>query len=297
MIFYREQRLIIKVLNKPNKEITKQIKEVELICKAYDRTNGNIYLDSSLNFYPEIKSLFLLYEDNKLISLLSIFMPMANEAEISAYTLPDHRRKGYFKRLLNRFIEELKKYEQVDLLFVCEPQSKDGKEAVQKLGAELCFTEYFLRYKGSSSAIKKKQYSKIKLREAGLKDLEEIIALYQQIFGDNYEDAKSMITKSFEAENRTQYIAILDNKLIGMASVSFENVEASLFGLGISPQYQGKGLGKELLNIILEDLKKRNIQNISIEVDSINENALHLYIKSGFEVETSYDYYRKNETN
>lgn len=293
MIFYEEQRLTIKFLSKPDEEIIKQIREVEIICKTHDKTNGSICLDASLNFYPELNNLFLLYEHNKLISLISIFMPTAHEAEISAYTLPAYRRNGHFKKLLNAVIEELKKYKQVDLMFVCEPQSKDGKKVIKKLCAELCFTEYFLRYKNSSGTFKKKQRSKIKLHEADLKDLEAIVSLCQQIFNNDYKDSKSMIIKSLKADNITQYTAILGDKLIGMAAVSSESGEASIFGLGISPQYRGKGFGKELLNLIIEELEKRDMRDITIEVDSINKNALHLYIKSGFEVETSYAYYKK----
>ena len=289
--------MVIKVLSKPNKKITKQIKEVEIICKAYDGTKGNIFLDPSLNFYPEIKNLFLLYEDNKLISLLSVFMPTANEAEISAYTLPNYRRRGYFKRLLSRFIEELKNYKHVDLLFLCEPQSKDGKETMKKLGATLCFTEHSLRYKDCLIASNNKQHPDIKLKKADFKDLEELAALYQQIFNDDYKDSKSMITKSLEDDNRNQYIVILDDKPIGTAMVSFENNDASISGLGISPEYQGKGFGKELLNLILKELEKTDVKKITIEVDSVNKNAFNLYIKSGFELDTSYDYYRKNVLN
>lgn len=78
-----------------------------------------------------------------------------------------------------------------------------------------------------------------------------------------------------------------------MGSVSIENDEASIFGLGIAPQYQGKGFGRELLNLIAADLKNKGIENITIEVDSTNKNAFNLYKKFGFEVETSFDYYRK----
>jgi ribosomal protein S18 acetylase RimI-like enzyme len=290
-------KLNIKVLSETNDKISKQIREVEIICKTYDKTKGNIFLDKSLNFDQGMKSLFLFYDDNKLISLISIFMPTAKEAEISAYTLPGYRRKGYFKKLLTKAIEELKKYKQLDLLFVCETQSKDGKKAINKLGGELSFTEYFMRFKGSLSDLEKQQFSQINLQEAGLKDLEDIVVLSRQVFNCDYEDAESLRTKSLKADNRTQYIAILNDELIGMGAVSFESDEASIFGLGISPQYQGRGLGKELLNLILNDLKKKNIQNVSIEVNSRNKNAFNLYLKCGFEIETSYDYYRKPLTN
>jgi len=289
--------LIIKALSKTSKKVTKQIREVEVICKIHDKTSGNIYLDKSLNFHKAMKSLFLFYSDNKLISILSIFMPAEKEAEISAYTLPDYRQKGYFKKLLHEAIEELNKYNQVRLLFVCEPQSNDGKSVMKELRARLDFTEYCLRFKGYTGSLDKQQFSRIKLREAYLSDLEAIVELSQQIFNCNYKDSKSVISKSLKSGSRTQYIAILDGNFIGIVAVSFDNDEASIFGLGISPQHQGKGYGKELLNLILEDLKKKDIQNVFIEVDSTNKNAFNLYLKCGFEVETSYDYYRKSIVN
>jgi len=289
--------LIIKALSKTGKKVTKQIKEVEIICKIHDKTSGNIYLDKSLNFHKTMKSLFLFYADNKLISILSIFMPTEKEAEISAYTLPDYRQKGYFKKLLNDAIEELKKYKCVRLLLVCEPQSKDGKSVIKKLRARLDFTEYCLRFKGYTGSLDKKHFSQIRLHEADLSDLEAIAGLSRQIFNCNYKDSKSVISKSLKDGSRTQYIAILDGNFIGIVAVSFDNDEASIFGLGISPQHQGKGYGKELLNLILEDLKKKDIKNVFIEVDSTNKNAFNLYLKCGFEVETSYDYHRKYISN
>ncbi len=286
--------LSIKVLSKTSKEVTKQIREIESYCKIYDKTVGNIFLDTSLNFDQEMNSLFLFYKENNLISVLSIFMPTASMAEISAYTLPEHRLKGYFKKLLDEAVKELKKFEQVDLLFVCEPQSIDGKAAIKKMGAEFHLTEYSLKFKGFSNDPEKQQLTQITLQKADLKDLEAIVDLSRLIFNDDYEDAKSMVTKSLESGVRTLYIAILDNRLIGMGAVSIENNEASIFGLGISPQYRGKGFGKELLDFILKELKNKGIQDVSIEVDSSNKNAFNLYVKCGFVVETSYDYYRKH---
>ena len=45
------------------------------------------------------------------------------EAEISAFTLPEYRCNGYFKLLLSKAIQELNKFNIRDILFVCEKQS------------------------------------------------------------------------------------------------------------------------------------------------------------------------------
>jgi ribosomal protein S18 acetylase RimI-like enzyme len=222
-----------------------------------------------------------------------MFIPISDEAEISAYTLPEYRRKGYFKKLLDEAIKEITQYKIPDLLFVCEPQSNDGKGAIEKLKAEFDFTEYLLKYRGSLNDVEICLIPEIKLYEAEKKDLESLISLSQEIFNDKYDDAKSMITKSFETENRIQYIAMVDERPIGMGSVNYENDEASIFGLGVALQYQRKGFGGSILQLILIDIKNRGKETITIEVESTNKNAFSLYRKCGFEVETSFDYYRK----
>jgi ribosomal protein S18 acetylase RimI-like enzyme len=246
-----------------------------------------------LNFNQEIEGNILLYEDKQLVSLIIMFIPTSEEAELSAYTLPEYRQRGYFKRLLTEAIEEIKKYKIRDLIFVCEPQSKDGIEAIKRLKVELDFTEYFLRLKNYSENRELSKNRLLKLYKAEPEDKENLISLSQDIFEDSYEDAKNIITRSFEADNRLQYIAKLDEVLVGMGAVSFENEEASISGLGISPQYQGKGFGQDLLNLILSELKRDGTENITIEVDSNNEVAFNLYKICGFEVVASFNYYRK----
>lgn len=285
--------LIIKKFNKLNNHITEEIREIERVCKEYDKLNGDLFLDTSLNFNQEIEGNILLYEDKQLVSLIIMFIPTSEEAELSAYTLPEYRQRGYFKRLLTEAIEEIKKYKIRDLIFVCEPQSKDGIEAIKRLKVELDFTEYFLRLKNYSENRELSKNRLLKLYKAEPEDKENLISLSQDIFEDSYEDAKNIITRSFEADNRLQYIAKLDEVLVGMGAVSFENEEASISGLGISPQYQGKGFGQDLLNLILSELKRDGTENITIEVDSNNEVAFNLYKICGFEVVASFNYYRK----
>jgi ribosomal protein S18 acetylase RimI-like enzyme len=289
----RRDRLSIIGVAQPTEEVLKDIREVEAICNEHDKLKGSLFLDHSLNYHQEMKNLFLYYEENRLVSLLCMFIPTSQEAEVSAYTLPEYRRLGYFKRLLTEAEEELKKYKIPDLVFVCEAQSSDGKEAIRKIKAEYAFTEYYLKFKEFPFEVAKKQPSRVNLQKAEEKDMERIINLSQEIFGDDYEDAKSMVTKTFEADNRLQYIASVDNQPIGMVSVSFDHGEASIFGFGVLPEYQGKGLGGEIIQSLILELLKNQTESISLEVDSSNQNAFHLYLKYGFEIETAYEYFRK----
>ncbi len=283
---------MIKAFDKLDEETVIALRDVESACKSHDQLNGRVYLDTALNFDPGIKSKFLLYEDNKLVSFISLFVPTQEEAEVSAFTLPAYRRRGCFKHLLAQAVEEVRKYNIPGLLFVCEPQSKDGTEALKRLDAELDFTEYFLRCGDPSVLPDPQAAAEVRLHRAEPKDLEAMVKLNQDIFNDDYEDAKRFVSNCFEAHNRFQYIALLSEKPIGMGSVYDENGEAYIYGLGVLPSHQGKGYGRAILSLMLKDMKRSGMDNIVMEVESTNQNALSLYRKSGFEVEATFNYYR-----
>jgi ribosomal protein S18 acetylase RimI-like enzyme len=287
-------KIIIKELNVVTEDLIKEIRALEETCKQHDDLEGNVFLDTTMNFNQDMKNTFLLYNDSKLISFLFVFAPNSNEGEISAYTLPEYRRKGYFKTLLERAENELKTYNVSDILFVNETKSKNGKAAVRKLKGEYEFTEYLLRYNNSFDKEINELSYKLQMIRPELDDLEEIIKANQAVFNDSVHDAKSMVMNTLESQNRTQYAFMLDSKIIGIGCVCEEENEVSIFGLGVLPEYQGRGFGREVLFLIIRKLLNQGRINIVLEVNSTNEKAYKLYRKSGFDIETSYDYYRKS---
>lgn len=284
--------MIIKELNHVNDELIREVSEVQALCNEHDNLKGNIELEPSLNFNKDMKCIFLLYKDGKLVSVLSIFAPTMNEGEISAYTSPQYRQNGYFKKLYSLAVGELKRYKVKDILFVCESDSAIGKEVIRKLGGSYGFTEYFMNYMGEDIEGNKNNPS-MELRAAANENFHKIIEMYGDIFNDKYEDAKSMTESIFASKDRVQYIATLNGEPIGIASVYSEKEQSCIYGLGILPGYQGKGFGKELLSLILKDLSNKDIENINLEVNSVNERAFNLYKSMNFKVELAYDYYKK----
>ncbi|MFX0091457.1 MAG: GNAT family N-acetyltransferase [Candidatus Hodarchaeota archaeon] len=59
-------------------------------------------------------------------------------------------------------------------------------------------------------------------------------------------------------------------------------VYGSVNTIAISPEMQGKGLGKKLIQNLLDWFRKQEVQHISVHVDYRNEIALHLYKSAGF---------------
>ncbi len=90
-------------------------------------------------------------------------------------------------------------------------------------------------------------------------------------------------------EKDVMYLISTDDQVVGMAGIIFEFRErkrhvATLVWVYIKKEFRGKGLGKELINFIVNDLKtQENIIKLSLLVNSTQNNALNLYKKLGFE--------------
>lgn len=276
-------------LRELDKNQIKEIENLEETCKNYDKTKGGAFLSNEINFNKEINCFFLLYEEEILVSFLAMFIPTSQEAEISACTLPEYRRRGFFKRLLESAINELRKYDVREMLFVNETSSNDGRLTLRKFNVKYDFSEYLLVYEKDKF---NKTQNKLKLYEIINQDVDEIAKLHTDIFNKTLEEGKAIINRAIESKDRISYMAKIDNEIVGICSISLEGSNAFICGLGISTKYRGLGYGKEILSKGIEKALTLDIKDIYLEVDSKNHIAYNLYINNGFKIKTQLDYYR-----
>jgi ribosomal-protein-alanine N-acetyltransferase len=70
--------------------------------------------------------------------------------------------------------------------------------------------------------------------------------------------------------------------------------ESNLMDICIAPQWQGKGLGKQLLNRFMSQAKSRGAEKLFLEVRASNTPAQMLYINAGFiQIDRRLAYYPK----
>jgi len=79
-------------------------------------------------------------------------------------------------------------------------------------------------------------------------------------------------------------------KIIGTSWITFDGRRLFMHHFGIIPEYQGRGLSKELLKKSLDFVKQKGIQ-VKLEVHRNNTIARNLYINAGFEYLGDYDVY------
>ncbi len=124
-------------------------------------------------------------------------------------------------------------------------------------------------------------------------DFEEVVRLWQPLGlgsaqrGDTLEVIRQTIDlggKFLVMETR------LEGKIIGTSWMTIDGRRNYLHHFGIKEEYQGRGLGKMLLNASLDFARERGLQ-LKIEVHRENKRALDLYTSHGFKYLGDYDVY------
>jgi len=73
---------------------------------------------------------------------------------------------------------------------------------------------------------------------------------------------------------------------------------ADILNIGIDPDFKRQGHGTALLNYLIEELRKRNISEILLEVRAGNKSAIQFYKRQGFEeISIRKNYYMKHSKN
>ena len=92
------------------------------------------------------------------------------------------------------------------------------------------------------------------------------------------------------------YQLFCDNRVVGYYVGLNVAGEATLMDIGLDTSLRGKGLGNILLTHFVEQCKKRQCEEIWLEVRTSNSTAIALYDKFGFTcIETRKNYYQSVE--
>ncbi len=276
-------------LHELNKHQKSDIEVLVQECLKADGLKRTIYLDNDMNFFENLDSFYLLYNGRRLVSVLAIYEPLEEEAEITAYTLPTERKRGFFKTLFYKALKELLRFGLYRILFVVEPRSESGLSAIKACKANYFKSEYLLLFRFHGT--KEEQNSLIELKEITGEKQEEAVDLSSKIFCTDTEETRGVIELALNTQYMNCYGACLDGHLVGICNVSYGQEKASIFGFGIAPDLQGKSYGRLFLQQVMNMIHKKGIKSVTLHVGSENTRAYSLYTSVGFTVQTQYDYY------
>ena len=122
-----------------------------------------------------------------------------------------------------------------------------------------------------------------------------LLKTYPQAYSSTYEENVQRTDdewKQYLQDNLDDKTILLfaevDGKVVGSVRAFFydnpkEKHKASVFAMGVLPEFQGQGVGKKLLSTILEKIKSHpGMIKIDLDVTTTQTSAIHLYESLGF---------------
>ena len=127
-------------------------------------------------------------------------------------------------------------------------------------------------------------------------EIPSVLSIEEQNSDDPW--SQDQFTTSIENSNNLCYCLSLDGKTIGYLIALLAGDTADFLNIGIDSDYKRQGHATALLNHLIEELRKRDIGEIFLEVRAGNKSAIQFYKKQGFEeLSVRKNYYMKNSNN
>lgn len=122
----------------------------------------------------------------------------------------------------------------------------------------------------------------VEIKNMTLEHLENIKDVLNSEFDDfwNY----NILKEELNSQNSCYIVALLNNEIVGFAGIKFIADEADIMNIVTKKTFRNQGIGKLLLENLIQLSKSLNLTSITLEVNEENAPAIHLYKKFGFEI-------------
>lgn len=107
----------------------------------------------------------------------------------------------------------------------------------------------------------------------------------------NIDDSKDGISKFLKRNPKTNFIAIEDGRIVGTILCGHDGRRAYIYHTAVEEKYRGRGIGKELVNSVLNSLSKEGINKVALVVFSNNEKGNEFWSSIGWEKREDLNYY------
>jgi len=278
-------------------EALRQIKKLEEICIEVDNVTLKLELEYKASVAGEEGNdnnsinEFLCYDNDQIIGYAGICGFDGVTLEVNGMIHPDYRRQGIFSELMKRVIESFDERKEQTLLLLCDSDSISGQHFMQGMDATYSFSEYEM-YLDTQATLDTSLPQGIIFYKATNDNAKKIAQMNAVVFDKPLNETDMPLPETEEQRGMTMYLASVDDEIVGKVNVQRNSDAVGIYGLGVMPEYRGKGYGRELLKFAIKKAQELNVSDVMLQVEAENEKALNLYTKCGFEVTSKMDYYR-----
>lgn len=112
--------------------------------------------------------------------------------------------------------------------------------------------------------------------------LDAVAALEQQCFSDPW--PRDLLSRQLQSGRHVLLCALCDDTVAGYAGFEYVLDEGYIGNVAVSTDFRRRGLGRKLVEAMLECAQRRELAFLTLEVRAGNEPARGLYEAMGFHV-------------
>lgn len=120
----------------------------------------------------------------------------------------------------------------------------------------------------------------ITVREMQLDDLSQVLAIEEENFSVPW--TETGFFTFFIREDAVFLVAESEGELVGFCGALVVLDEADILNVAVKVSRQGKGIGKLLIENLIDKMQKAGVTAVHLEVRESNQRAISLYERMGF---------------
>ena len=140
---------------------------------------------------------------------------------------------------------------------------------------------------------------KYTIRRFRISDYDVLIKLWdeaQLVYKPNGRDRREMIQKQIQLPNTIALVAEKEGKLIGSVFGTHDGRRGWINRLAVLPEFQRKGIGRELVKELETRFHKMGIGIIASLVEDWNKTSLRVFQRIGYKKHKDIIYFSKRKT-
>ncbi len=258
--------------------------------KVVAADGGRLKLEWSVLAHRTAADADLLWWDgDRLLGFLGIYAFGHPDVELAGMVAPGARRQGVGTALLEAARPLVRALGYERLLLVTPTVSMAGRAFAQRHGAQRDHSEHFLVLGDTPEGADRNPA--VVLRVAVEQDREDVRRLLKGAFGGDPP------VDVLHRHSDTTYVAELTGVVVGTLRLSLHRTSevhaatGAVYGFGVDPNYQGRGIGRDVLERCCRLLRAQGCDRVTLEVETANDTALRLYLSTGFVKEAGEDYW------
>lgn len=251
---------------------------------------------------------FLYFDGQRLAGYLGIcgFGGPGMPLEATGMVAPEKRRKGIFTTLYRLALAEGRRRSSAGMLVLCDRKSDSGRKFIGKTGAAYHHSEHEMVLGRDWELPHRWKLCGVTLRKATNADAREVAEQDFIYFSDEAPESEAgpgadrpdvpsgeiHLPEEEEKKGLVIWLAERDGRPVGKVNLELGSGFGGIYGLGVKPEFRGKGFGRSILLQAVEKLKEANAGKILLQVAADNEKALNLYTSCGFCETSTMDYFK-----